>query len=174
MFRANYLYRNLCALRWLKQGKTNGTTDEFCLYWAALTRATGRMESWCRAVAEHRDVDQGFWPCRLRRRTIPLCFLLHSVAFFSLSAVPFAPPAFVLFFAAPRFAIYSNSWLYCYIPCHPILSAVVTIHCIWMSIVESGEICNYNENTICLWETLLPRVIYVTCSSEVCSPREIS
>ncbi|KAG1818952.1 hypothetical protein EV424DRAFT_1347523 [Suillus variegatus] len=27
------------------QGKTNGTTDEFCLYWAALTRATGRMES---------------------------------------------------------------------------------------------------------------------------------
>ncbi|KAG2049731.1 hypothetical protein BDR06DRAFT_1011813, partial [Suillus hirtellus] len=32
--------RNLCALRWLKQVKTaSGTTDEFCLYWAALTSA---------------------------------------------------------------------------------------------------------------------------------------
>ncbi|KAG2157303.1 hypothetical protein DEU56DRAFT_750442 [Suillus clintonianus] len=31
--------RNLCALRWLKQVKTSGTTDEFCMYWAALTPA---------------------------------------------------------------------------------------------------------------------------------------
>ena len=32
----------------------------------------------------------------------------------------------------------------------------------------------YNENPICPWETLPPRVIYVIRSSEVCSAREIS
>lgn len=29
--------RNLCALRWLKQIKTDGTTEEFCLYYVDLT-----------------------------------------------------------------------------------------------------------------------------------------
>ncbi|KAJ8582555.1 hypothetical protein M405DRAFT_559386 [Rhizopogon salebrosus TDB-379] len=29
--------RNLCALRWLKNLKTNGTTEEFCIYYGALT-----------------------------------------------------------------------------------------------------------------------------------------
>jgi len=31
------LYSNLCALRWLKQVKTNGTTDEFGAYYVSLT-----------------------------------------------------------------------------------------------------------------------------------------
>lgn len=29
--------RNLCALRWLKQVNTSGTTDEFRVYWDSLT-----------------------------------------------------------------------------------------------------------------------------------------
>ncbi|KIK33697.1 hypothetical protein CY34DRAFT_99137, partial [Suillus luteus UH-Slu-Lm8-n1] len=35
--------RNLCALRWLKQTKLNGTTDEFNAYYNSLT-STQRTE----------------------------------------------------------------------------------------------------------------------------------
>ncbi|KAG2351382.1 hypothetical protein BDR07DRAFT_1501621 [Suillus spraguei] len=54
--------RNLCAWRWLKQvNETSGTTEEFRMYWAALTPAQqDEVQGRRRAVAERRDVDKGF------------------------------------------------------------------------------------------------------------------